>query len=35
MSDTPKFDFRDWLVQPPLLPVFFASPVAAAAVPQR
>jgi hypothetical protein len=24
MSDAPKFDLRDWLVPPVLLPIFFA-----------
>ena len=30
MSDTLKFDLRDWLVPPVLLPVFFALLIAAA-----
>jgi hypothetical protein len=34
MPDTPKFDFREWLV-PPLLPMFFGLLIAAAAVLQR
>lgn len=29
MSDTLKFDLRDWLVPPVLLPIFFASLVTA------
>jgi hypothetical protein len=32
MPDTPKFDFREWLVPPVLLPIFFGLLVAAAAV---
>jgi hypothetical protein len=35
MSTTPKFDFREWLVPPLLVPVFFALLIAAAAVLQR
>jgi hypothetical protein len=32
MSDTPKFDFREWLVPPVLLPVFLGLLIAAAVV---
>ncbi len=32
MSDTLKFDFRDWLVPPALLPIFFALLIAAAVI---
>ncbi len=35
MSNTPKFDFREWLVPPVLLPVFFGLLIAAAVVLQR
>jgi hypothetical protein len=30
MSDISKFDLRDWLVPPVLLPIFFALLIAAA-----
>jgi hypothetical protein len=32
MPDTPQFDFREWLVPPVLLPVFFGLLIAAAIV---
>jgi hypothetical protein len=32
MPDTPKFDFREWLIPPVLMPIFFALLIAAAAV---
>jgi hypothetical protein len=32
MSDTLKFDLRDWLVPPVLLPIFFALLIAAAVI---
>jgi hypothetical protein len=35
MPDTPKFDFREWLVPPVLMPVFFVLLIAAAVVLQR
>ena len=35
MPDTPKFDFREWLVPPVLLPIFFGLLIDAAAVLQR
>ncbi len=35
MSDTGKFDFREWLVPPVLMPIFFALLVAAAVIVQR
>jgi hypothetical protein len=35
MSDTPKFDFREWLSPLLLLPIFFDSRIAAVAVLQR
>lgn len=35
MSDTHKFDFRDWLVPPVLLPIFFVLLIAAAVIIQR
>jgi hypothetical protein len=35
MSDTRKFDIRDWLVPPLLVPVFLALLIAPAAVMQR
>jgi hypothetical protein len=35
MSDTRKFDVREWLVPPILLPIFFVLLIAAAAVLQR
>jgi hypothetical protein len=31
MSDTPKFDFREWLVPPVLLPILVGLMIAAAA----
>jgi len=34
MSDTLKFDLRDWLVPPVLLPIFFALLIAAAVIVQ-
>jgi hypothetical protein len=35
MSDTGKFDLREWLVPPVLMPIFFVLLVVAAAVIQR
>ncbi len=35
MSDTRKFDVREWLVPPVLLPIFLVLLIAAAAVLQR
>jgi hypothetical protein len=35
MSDTRKFDVREWLVPPILLPIFFVLLIAVAAVLQR
>jgi hypothetical protein len=35
MSDISKFDIRDWLVPPVLLPIFFALLIAAAVLVQR
>jgi hypothetical protein len=35
MSDTGKFDFREWLVPPVLMPIFFVLLIAAAVVMQR
>ena len=35
MSDTRRFDIREWLVPPVLVPVFFALLMAAAVVIQR
>jgi len=35
MSDTRKFDVREWLVPPVLMPVFFVLLIAAAVVLQR
>ena len=32
MSDTLKFDLRDWLVPPVLLPIFLALLIAAAVI---
>ncbi len=32
MPDNPKFDFREWLVPPVLLPIFFGLLIAAAVV---
>jgi hypothetical protein len=32
MSDALKFDLRDWLVPPGLLPIFFALLIAAAVI---
>jgi hypothetical protein len=32
MRDTPKFDIREWLVPPVLMPIFFALLIAAAVV---
>jgi hypothetical protein len=32
MPHTPKFDFREWLVPPVLLPIFFGLLIAAALV---
>jgi hypothetical protein len=35
MPNTPKFDFREWLVPPVLMPIFFSLLIAAAVVLQR
>lgn len=35
MSDTRKFDIRDWLVPPLVVPIFLLLLIAAAAVMQR
>jgi hypothetical protein len=35
MSDTRKFDVREWLVPPVLMPIFFVLLIAAAVVLQR
>ena len=35
MSDTRKFDFREWLVPPVLMPIFFVLLIAAAVIIQR
>ena len=35
MPTNPKFDFREWLLQPVLVPVFFGLLIAAAVVLQR
>jgi hypothetical protein len=35
MSDTGKFDFREWLVPPVLMPIFFVLLIAAAVIVQR
>jgi hypothetical protein len=35
MSDTGKFDLREWLVPPVLMPIFFVLLIAAAAIIQR
>lgn len=35
MSDTGKFDFREWLVPPVLMPIFFVLLIAAAVIIQR
>ena len=35
MSDTHKFDVREWLVPPVLMPIFFVLLIAAAVVLQR
>ena len=32
MSDIRKFDFREWLVPPVLLPIFFVLVIAAVAI---
>jgi hypothetical protein len=32
MSNTPKFDFREWLVPPVVLPIFFGLLIAAEVV---
>jgi hypothetical protein len=32
MPNTPKFDIREWLVPPVLMPIFFALLIAAAVV---
>ena len=32
MPDTPKFDIREWLVPPVLMPILFALLIAAAVV---
>jgi hypothetical protein len=35
MSDTSKFDLREWLVPPVLMPIFFVLLIAAAVMIQR
>ena len=35
MPDTKKFDLREWLVPPVLMPIFFALLIAAAVIVQR
>ena len=35
MSDIGKFDLREWLVPPVLMPIFFVLLIAAAAIIQR
>jgi hypothetical protein len=35
MPDTPNFNFREWLVPPVLMPIFFGLLIAAAVVLQR
>jgi hypothetical protein len=35
MPETPKFDFREWLVPPVLLPILFGLLIAAMVVLQR
>jgi hypothetical protein len=35
MPNTPKFDFREWLVPPVLLPILFGLLILAAAIIQR
>jgi hypothetical protein len=35
MSNIGKFDLREWLVPPVLMPIFFALLIAAAAIIQR
>jgi hypothetical protein len=35
MPDSPKSDFRDWLVPPVLMPIFFGLLIAATVVLQR
>jgi hypothetical protein len=35
MSDIRKFDVREWLVPPVLMPIFFALAIAAAVILQR
>jgi hypothetical protein len=35
MPNTPNFNFREWLVPPVLLPIFFGLLIAAAVVLQR
>ena len=35
MSDTRRFDFREWLVPPLLVPLFLALLIAAAVIIQR
>ena len=35
MSDVSKFDLREWLIPPVLMPIFFVLLVVAAAVIQR
>jgi hypothetical protein len=35
MSDTRKFDIREWLVPPLVVPIFLALLIAAAAIMQR
>jgi hypothetical protein len=35
MSDTSKFDLREWLIPPVLMPIFFVLLIVAAAIVQR
>ncbi|SHH59774.1 hypothetical protein SAMN05444169_8268 [Bradyrhizobium erythrophlei] len=35
MSDVSKFDLREWLIPPVLMPIFFVLLIAAAAIIQR
>jgi hypothetical protein len=35
MSDASKFDLREWLIPPVLMPIFFVLLIAAAAIIQR
>jgi hypothetical protein len=35
MSDTSKFDLREWLIPPVLMPIFFGLLIVAAAIIER